>query len=451
MSMILIDPPYWPAHGTVFSHLISDSSLAELHSFAAAAGVSERAFDQDHYDVPERLYAPLVAAGATPVGGKDLVRALASSGLRVKARHRNTSIVTALRYRWDSLFLPINQDGARAEGQWAALGTELLQRWSEPHRHYHSTTHLLTVLEALDLLCEGKTPRAVALAAWFHDAVYEGVAGQDEDRSAELAKSSLGSLIGPDEVREVARLVLLTKHHSPAAHDRFGSLLCDADLAVLGGNLADYERYRQAVRQDFAHIGNFAFNSGRLRVLRQLRSLDSLFHSDVAKELWAKQAAINLDGEISELSQNIDLPVGEFAFPGPLRDQLVAAILDGTKTSTTGLVIDYQVEQEELPEVGGREIVIDSAGNGVAIIETTEVRIAPIADVDLQHAIDEGEGYESVAQWRAGHQKFWHSEEMRQALGDPNFTVSDHTEAVLQRFTVVEILDRGIWPSKEKS
>ena len=87
--MILIDPPLWPAHGTVFSHLVSDSSLAELHEFAAAAGVTGRAFDLDHYDVPERIYSELVAAGARPVSGKDLVRALASSGLRVKARHRS--------------------------------------------------------------------------------------------------------------------------------------------------------------------------------------------------------------------------------------------------------------------------------------------------------------------------------------------------------------------------
>jgi len=85
---VLIDQPIWPAHGTHFSHLVSDSSLAELHAFAALNDVAARAFDLDHYDVPERRYDDLVAAGATPVTGRELVLRLAASGLRVRARDR---------------------------------------------------------------------------------------------------------------------------------------------------------------------------------------------------------------------------------------------------------------------------------------------------------------------------------------------------------------------------
>ncbi|TFC95734.1 MULTISPECIES: DUF4031 domain-containing protein [Cryobacterium] len=85
---VLIDQPMWPAHGTLWCHLVSDSSLAELHAFAAANGIPRRGFDLDHYDVPERLHATLVAAGAHPVGNRDLVLRLRSSGLRVSARER---------------------------------------------------------------------------------------------------------------------------------------------------------------------------------------------------------------------------------------------------------------------------------------------------------------------------------------------------------------------------
>ncbi|MET4002288.1 uncharacterized protein YhfF [Arthrobacter sp. UYCu511] len=92
------------------------------------------------------------------------------------------------------------------------------------------------------------------------------------------------------------------------------------------------------------------------------------------------------------------LPICEFAFPGPLRDQLVAAVLDGSKTSTTATLIEYEIEQEELPSVGLQEVVVDSAGKGVAIIEMTEVRQARLAEVDLAHAVDEGEGFTTVAQ-----------------------------------------------------
>ncbi|WP_046251469.1 ASCH domain-containing protein, partial [Streptomyces sp. MBT28] len=114
-----------------------------------------------------------------------------------------------------------------------------------------------------------------------------------------------------------------------------------------------------------------------------------------------------------------------------------AAILDGSKTSTTGLVVEYEQDGEPLPEVGQRSVVVDSDDRPVAVVEVTEVRVVPLARVDLAHAVDEGEGYTSVAAWRAGHERFWHSAEMRAALGDPGFAVDDETQAVLERFRLV--------------
>ena len=133
-----------------------------------------------------------------------------------------------------------------------------------------------------------------------------------------------------------------------------------------------------------------------------------------------------------------DLPVAEFAFPGPLRDQLVAAIVAGDKTTTTSLVAGYEHENEPLPQPGLRQVVIDSAGNPVTVIETTAVRVMRLAEVDLDHALGEGEGYTSVEEWRAGHEQFWHSAEMREAMGDPGFTVGDDTLVVAQEFRLIE-------------
>jgi uncharacterized protein YhfF len=132
-----------------------------------------------------------------------------------------------------------------------------------------------------------------------------------------------------------------------------------------------------------------------------------------------------------------DLPVMEFGFPGPLRDQLVAAVLAGAKTTTSGLVADYEHEGEPLPVPGERQVVIDSAGRPVGVIETTAVRVVRLAEVDLDHALGEGEGYTSVAEWRAGHEQFWHSAEMREAMEDPAFTVGDDTLVVAQEFRLV--------------
>jgi hypothetical protein len=85
---VLIDGAVWPAHGTVWAHLVSDASLEELHDFAGRNGVPRRSFDLDHYDVPEARVAELIAAGALPVSNRELVTRLIASGLRVRGRDR---------------------------------------------------------------------------------------------------------------------------------------------------------------------------------------------------------------------------------------------------------------------------------------------------------------------------------------------------------------------------
>lgn len=147
------------------------------------------------------------------------------------------------------------------------------------------------------------------------------------------------------------------------------------------------------------------------------------------------------------------LPRAEFAFPGPLRDRLVGAILAGAKTATTSLLREYgpggggddgpmPEGGEPMPEPGARSLLVDSADVPVAVIETTEVRVVPLAQVDAAHARDEGEGHATVAAWRAAHEGFWNGEEMRAALGDAGFTVDDSTPVVLERFRVVADLRR---------
>ena len=111
--------------------------------------------------------------------------------------------------------------------------------------------------------------------------------------------------------------------------------------------------------------------------------------------------------------------------------------MGGTKTSTTGLVEDYLHEREPLPTVGSRSILVDSLDQPLAILEVTDVRVVHLKDVDLAHALDEGEGFATLAEWRSAHERFWHGPEMRAALEDPSFTVKDETLVVLERFRIL--------------
>ena len=302
---IFIDPPVWPAHGTVFSHLISDTSLAELHDFAAKTGISPRAFDADHYDVPAYRYEGLVRAGAREVSGSQLTRILIDSGLRVPLRERPNKIRPRLMRAWDSL-LPGH----------TALGEDLLERYEQPHRKYHTSVHLSEMLTALKTLYEQHhtaTPRAVLLAAWFHDAVYEANPGEDEAASADLARTALtplastGSLTNR-EVTAIAHLIELTASHqladgieeytSGALTRADAAFFLDADLAILAADSPRYTRYVAGVRAEYAHYAPDAFTRDRAAILQGFLNRTAIYASDTAHLLWDAPARLNLRTEL---------------------------------------------------------------------------------------------------------------------------------------------------------
>jgi uncharacterized protein YhfF len=131
-----------------------------------------------------------------------------------------------------------------------------------------------------------------------------------------------------------------------------------------------------------------------------------------------------------------DLPVLELAFPGPLRDSGVAAILTGAKTSLTGLLQLYERAGESLPRAGDRFCVVDSAGQPAAVIEVTDVRVVPISAIDDDYARAEGRGYADAAEWRAAHEEFFRGEGITEILGAPAL-IDDSTLLVAERFRLV--------------
>lgn len=178
--------------------------------------------------------------------------------------------------------------------------------YADPSRGYHDTRHLTEVLGRLDELAShgvafDATP--VLLAAWFHDAVYDGERDAEE-RSAAWAEEALATAAPAPVVSEVVRLVRLTETHSPEDGDRNGCALSDADLAILATPRERYEEYVAAVRREYAHLEDDVFYAGRADVLRALAAKPQLFHTPYAREEWEQAARANLERELATLDDS---------------------------------------------------------------------------------------------------------------------------------------------------
>lgn len=305
---VLIDPPMWPAHGTLWCHLVSDDNYAELHAFAARLEIPRRGFDLDHYDVPSSRYAAAVALGAVAVGQKELIRRMTAGGLRVRRADRGTVVPLRrdefLTASWEQLARRFEL-APRSAARWADLGDELRNRWGEPHRRYHNEVHLEDVLLALNHLeirGELLAPTTLA-AAWFHDAVYRGEAS-DEAESAELAREALVSVgIGAADVSEVSELILATSPREVEANrtgERLGPLL-DSDISIFAASQSRYDAYRTAVRAEYAHVNDADFTAGRREILRSYRAREPLYFTSTGRTLWETRAKQNIASELRML------------------------------------------------------------------------------------------------------------------------------------------------------
>ncbi len=217
----------------------------------------------------------------------------------------------------DSYPTPLDDDalGATWAAAWSSLGrpapaglqAELMTAWSEPQRHYHDQRHLRECL-ALWTRWREHSPRAgeVAIALWFHDAIYDLQASSNELNSAAWAARSLvRASADSDTAQRVHDLVMATQHDAPAAlgSSLDAQLLVDIDLSILGSPAERFERYDQDVRKEYAWVRGFRYQEARARVLQSFLDRPRLYHREHALALLEAQARINLAAALSRLAQ----------------------------------------------------------------------------------------------------------------------------------------------------
>lgn len=179
----------------------------------------------------------------------------------------------------------------------------LLAAYADPARGYHDTRHLTEVLDRLVELADNGTPfdrTPVVLAAWFHDAVYDGERDAEE-RSATWAEVTLPGHAEPGVVTETARLVRLTETHRPADDDANGCALSDADLGILAAPADRYAQYLAAVRAEYSHLPDEVFTQGRHDVMTDLLAKPHLFHTAYGRAAWEDAARANVEAELARL------------------------------------------------------------------------------------------------------------------------------------------------------
>ena len=186
-----------------------------------------------------------------------------------------------------------------------AVRDELIARYGEPHRRYHTMAHiedcLAQVAASIDLT--GDQRELLEAAIWFHDAIYDPTRGDNEAESARLARERLTAAGAPEPfIDEVERLILLTAGHSVEPDDRLGARLVSIDLSILGAEPERYDAYAAAIREEYAHVPEPAYRAGRAAIMGRFLESDRLFADPVWAMRYETRARANIRREIGALT-----------------------------------------------------------------------------------------------------------------------------------------------------
>jgi predicted metal-dependent HD superfamily phosphohydrolase len=186
----------------------------------------------------------------------------------------------------------------------AQIAGEVENRYSEVDRYYHTLEHIVATLSVIESL-QDKTQNLVALklAAWFHDAIYDSKAKDNEEQSAAYMRKILGAAgVALALIEQTERLILATKTHQAANNDTDCQILLDADLSILGNPAEEYETYRHKIRLEYAWVPEEQYRTGRIQVLEKFLQRARLYYTHPMYERYEMQARVNLRKEIESLS-----------------------------------------------------------------------------------------------------------------------------------------------------
>lgn len=198
--------------------------------------------------------------------------------------------------RWQRLW-----EAASARGPSALWYEHLTRAYAEPQRYYHTRQHIAECLLEFDTARHlADQPEAVELALWFHDAVYDPKAADNEEKSAALARQCLSAGGVPQLAATVGELVMMTKSHRTES-DGDGALIVDVDLSILGQSGPRFAEYEDQIRQEYEWVPKPIFNAKRGELLRGFLARNQIYGTRFFAAKYESQARRNLEGAIRKL------------------------------------------------------------------------------------------------------------------------------------------------------
>jgi predicted metal-dependent HD superfamily phosphohydrolase len=182
------------------------------------------------------------------------------------------------------------------------LHGELIARYSEPHRKYHTVQHLDECFDKFDEICPlARYPAEVELALWFHDAIYDVKRHDNEEKSADWARTSASAAgVSTDACERVCSLIMSTRHKAvPRGTD--AEILVDVDLSILGAAPVRFDEYERQVREEYAWVPDFLFRRERKAVLKEFLARPQIFSSTRFRNRYERQARSNIERSLERL------------------------------------------------------------------------------------------------------------------------------------------------------
>ena len=202
------------------------------------------------------------------------------------------------KHQFESYWQQFSNHLMLADAHSKALLRLLLDAYSEPQRHYHTIQHIVECLAFFhQIKNQLNDPIAVELAIWFHDAIYDPQAIDNEEKSAELIEQYCSQLFEKAQLQKVYEWIIATKKHSPATDQDLNYLL-DIDLAILGSSKRRFAEYEQQIQQEYSWVDADLYRVKRAEVLNYFFEMKPLYQTEYFRDLLEEQAKNNLTSSL---------------------------------------------------------------------------------------------------------------------------------------------------------